>query len=265
MNGLIVDLDEAVDLTLEAARMTKGIYIPLIHSLPNISIILDESFKETAATKHLIGKSIETAGMGEARARGYYFLSCFLQHRSEQTRSLLDLEKAITATRQSVDCTDLIAENRSNLRQRLGQVARGVLARFEKVDDLNQAIASSIEAVDLIPEPDADRAIYLNTLGNALQRRFEANGNIDDLNKAIDMVHESISCDRDPFNYVTLGVGLFRRFTQTGSRGDLTDAIEASEQALNLVSVQQPFRLEMLNNLGLSYSHDRRSLAEWAT
>jgi hypothetical protein len=103
MNGLIVDLDEAVDLTLEAARMTKGIYIPLIHSLPNISIILDESFKETAATKHLIGKSIETAGMGEARARGYYFLSCFLQHRSEQTRSLLDLEKAITATRQSVD------------------------------------------------------------------------------------------------------------------------------------------------------------------
>jgi hypothetical protein len=26
MNGLIVDLDEAVDLTLEAARMTKGIY-----------------------------------------------------------------------------------------------------------------------------------------------------------------------------------------------------------------------------------------------
>jgi hypothetical protein len=130
---------------------------------------LDESFKETAATKHLIGKSIETAGMGEARARGYYFLSCFLQHRSEQTRSLLDLEKAITAARQSVDCTALIAENRPNLIQRLGQVARGVLARFEvsrQVDDLNQAIASSTEAV------------YLNTLGNALQRRVEANGMI---------------------------------------------------------------------------------------
>ena len=113
LSGLIVDLDEAVAAAIEAARITPSEHLPLSHYLSNLSMILEESFTQRAVMEHL-GTAIETAelaialtteGVGEARARGLYFLSCALLSRFEQTSSLLDLDKAVTVASQAVDCS----------------------------------------------------------------------------------------------------------------------------------------------------------------
>jgi len=62
-----------------------------------------------------------------------------------------------------------------------------------------------------------------------------------------------------------LGIALRRRFTRTGLMEDLDQAIEASEQAIELMSVDHPNRAAWLNNLSIALQARLREQDRWRT
>ena len=102
--------------------------------------------------------------------------------------------------------------------------------------DLDRAIMTKEQAVELTPQDHPARAMYLNNLGAALWCRFKQMGSMDALDRAI-MTHkqaiESTPDDHpDRALYLNnLGIALHSRFEQTGSTDDLDYAIAANEEA----------------------------------
>jgi hypothetical protein len=66
------------------------------------------------------------------------------------------------------------------------------------MDDLNRAIMTNEQAVASTPKDNPDLAMYLNNLGNGLQRRFKRTGSMDDLNRAIMTNEQAVAIHTAP-------------------------------------------------------------------
>ena len=66
------------------------------------------------------------------------------------------------------------------------------------MDDLDRAIVTSEQAVESTPDGHPARAMYLNNLGIALQRRFERTGSMEDLDRAIVTSEQALKSDTAP-------------------------------------------------------------------
>ena len=113
------------------------------------------------------------------------------------------------------------------------------------MDDLDRAIATQEQAIQLIPVDHSARAMYLNNLGNALQRRFETTGSMDDLDHAIvtkEQAVQSIPIDHPGrgMHLNNLGIALQRRFERIGSMGGLDRAVSTMEQAVKSDIIAPP-------------------------
>ena len=104
----------------------------------------------------------------------------------------------------------------------------------------------------------ADRAMYFNSLGIALEYRFKRTGSMDDLNTAIKVKEEAVKLT--PMDsrlsraiYLNnLGASLDSRFGLTGSMDDLNSAVKIYEEVLKLTPKDHPDQGGRLYNLGLS-------------
>jgi len=58
--------------------------------------------------------------------------------------------------------------------------------------DLDRAIDTTEQAAQLTALDHPKKAMYLNNLGTALQKRFEKTGSIEDINRAIKTIHQTV-------------------------------------------------------------------------
>jgi len=77
----------------------------------------------------------------------------------------------------------------------LSNLAMAFLARFKRAGelaDLDQAIITGRQAVDICPSDDASWPMYLSNLGIALRDRFVCTGELADLDQAIIIGRQSV-------------------------------------------------------------------------
>lgn len=135
-----------------------------------------------------------------------------------------------------------------------------LLTRFNRresfvANDLNQAIESSQEAINLITRT-SDEPGYLSTLAALFKIRFErVSGSIDDLEHAVriyqDAISKAHSDDLDlPSLFHNLAITMTQKYEQTKNPDDLNKAIEIAQSAVNSIGEAHPDRGLYLNNLG---------------
>lgn len=123
--------------------------------------------------------------------------------------------------------------------------------------DIDYAISSHKEAVELAPEIHPDRPIWLSGFGNSLQRRFERLGDVTDIDRAISALEEAIELTPKDHPYRSmflsnLGSSLQMRFQQLGNIADIDRAISTEEEAVELTPEGHPERPVHLSNFGNS-------------
>jgi hypothetical protein len=108
--------------------------------------------------------------------------------------------------------------------------------------------------VGLIPLGHAHRAGHLNNLASAFQRRFDQMGSPGDLDRAIAIVNQAASTEKNEPHLASiqhnLSAFLLCRFGRTGLTEDLDNAIAMMEQALALTPIDHPNRALHLKVLG---------------
>ncbi|KAG1818655.1 CHAT domain-containing protein [Suillus subaureus] len=144
--------------------------------------------------------------------------------------------------------------------QTLSKLAWFLGLRFEQcgsIDDLDECIQRSREAVSLCSEGHSNRASYLITLAHPLLSRFHHRGNSHDLYEAIYLFEEALRLcpvehrSRD-FSLSHLGLALYARFCRCGDVNDITRNVSLQRGALTLCPRGNPNRHCMLNNLAIA-------------
>jgi hypothetical protein len=121
--------------------------------------------------------------------------------------------------------------------------------------NLYAAISTLQKAVNLAPEYHEKMPMFFNTLGVALLRNFEVQGNIDDLNQAISFQRKAVNMtlkgDADiTLRLKDLALSLQQRFKRNGNIVDLSEAISLQQRAVNLIEDGHANKTLMLDTLG---------------
>ncbi|KAE9387901.1 hypothetical protein BT96DRAFT_890838 [Gymnopus androsaceus JB14] len=127
--------------------------------------------------------------------------------------------------------------------------------RGGNVAAISNAITSYRQAVKLQPEGDDHRTAYLEGLGIALRSRFELQGDIADLNEAVDAVHEVLQIHPKRVSLSILLADTLRlRFEKSGFHQDLHRAIDVLCSALAKCAPQSVECFSILSDLYLCNS-----------
>ncbi|CAI7627541.1 unnamed protein product [Penicillium glandicola] len=132
-----------------------------------------------------------------------------------------------------------------------------LVSRYEEIgqmNDLEEAIRVSRQAVAATPDDHPDLPILLNNLGNKLQSQYEQTGRMEKLDEAIRLSRQAVEVT--PIGnpnltgcLSTLGNMLESRYERTGQIGNLEEAIRVSRQAIEATPVDRPDLPIFLNNL----------------
>jgi CHAT domain-containing protein/tetratricopeptide (TPR) repeat protein len=125
-----------------------------------------------------------------------------------------------------------------------------------ELDDLNQALKCSEQAVALSPEGATSSAKYFNNLGSGLLARYGAIGEATDLEAAIYNFQQAVNLTPQdttdlPTYSTNLGVGMRHLYDRDGKLADLEAAIGAFQEAVGLTPQSSPERPAVLNALGV--------------
>ena len=143
---------------------------------------------------------------------------------------------------------------------RLNSLGVSLMTRFERLGqltDLEDAISSQRDAVDLTPPGHRRKPIYLNNLGISLMIHFQRLGQLTDVEDAISRQRDAV--DLTPHGHIqkpiylnNLGNSFLTRFERLGQLTDLEDAISSQRDAVNLTPHDHRDKSSRLNNLGIS-------------
>ncbi|CZR45932.1 uncharacterized protein FPRO_11379 [Fusarium proliferatum ET1] len=143
----------------------------------------------------------------------------------EESGSLGDIEMAASYSRQVLPFVPNDIEDRANP---LDEFARTLFKKYqvqENPDILTVGIPLSRDAISATPEGHPELPARVANLGAWLLRRYERNGNTNDLREAIEKTELAISLlDKDNFNQLrfltNLGIMLFRQLELTWDEND---------------------------------------------
>ena len=128
----------------------------------------------------------------------------------------------------------------------------------ETMSDLDQGVQSCRLELQSHPQRDANRAISLNNLANALFARFELSGMVPDLNDAIDYHREVLGLFPDSRDQSAslnnLAFCLYSRFKRLGMLSDLQEAMSLHRKELERRHEGHHDRPTTMNNLALCLS-----------
>ena len=127
--------------------------------------------------------------------------------------------------------------------------------RTGALEDLDQAILLTRQAIAGISEENPNRAAILSNLGGILQTRFERTGTLEDLDEAIQAGRQAVAAA--PPDHAAraaildgAGAGLLSRFVRTGAQEDLEEALMRTRQAVAATPADHPGRPGRLSHLG---------------
>ena len=134
--------------------------------------------------------------------------------------------------------------------------------RLGELEDLEQSIAASGEALQLVPGRSPPRVVVASDLGLGLRLRYERFGDTTDLNESVDLAREAVGLGREaaqlhpgsvrlPELLANLANVLCVRFELGHDPADAEDAVQvARESVASLGGPDHPSRSGCLNNLG---------------
>jgi CHAT domain-containing protein len=170
------------------------------------------------------------------------------------------LEEALAICEQVLARPDFAAAPSASRARVLDTTALTLLARFGTaghIDDLDQAITISEQALALTPADTPDHARRLSYRGSLHRQRFEATGGLTDLKEAIKTFRQASRhaggdpvATAEPLN--NLGNSLCALYRLSESGDDLDAAIRAHEQAVATTLPNSPTRALSLSNLTAS-------------
>jgi tetratricopeptide (TPR) repeat protein len=123
------------------------------------------------------------------------------------------------------------------------------------MNDLEEAIQVSRQAVQATPVDHPDRVYWLNNLGNVLESRYKRTRQIEDLEEAIRVSSQAAQATPNDHpdlagRLSNLGNKLQSRYEQTRQIEDLEEAIRVSHQAAQATPNEHPDLAMFLNNFG---------------
>ncbi|PBK71322.1 hypothetical protein ARMSODRAFT_955119 [Armillaria solidipes] len=128
-------------------------------------------------------------------------------------------------------------------------------ARSGDVAAISSAVRSYKQAVQLRPKRDERRAACLEGLGIALRSRFEVQGDIADLNEAVDRAQEALGVNPKRVSHAVLLADILRmRFEKSGDHQDLHRAIDILCSTLAECAPQSAKSFSILSDLCLCNS-----------
>jgi tetratricopeptide (TPR) repeat protein len=153
---------------------------------------------------------------------------------------------------------DLDGHERGQLRQRFIDYGQSWYAdRSQPLPDYLARfwIAHLAEAVATTSQGHPERAMRLSNLGDALLWRFQRDGALDDLERAVDADTEAVTITPqghpERARYLSnLGDALLSRFRRDGALDDLERAVDADTEAVTITPQGHPERARYLSNLG---------------
>lgn len=167
------------------------------------------------------------------------------RQRYEQTRSLDDLDRAISALSMAVDVMPQDHDNREACLTNLGI---WLVWRFDmtgSIAHLDGAVAAARAAVKATRQDHPNYTNRLTTLGTLLDSRFERTGSMQDIEEAVAILQASV--DVTPHHHPdyamrlnNLGIALNSVFKRTASMGDLEKAVSALSTAVNATPHNHP-------------------------
>lgn len=185
------------------------------------------------------------------RVKALGALSLAYQARFRRTGSPADLDAAVDAGRVGIRALPVGHGDRSAMLAALGIP---LLARFNRTGalaDADAAVEAFLEAIDVVPTPNAAQ---LTNLGSALRDRFERTRSSADLDAAVRAGKSALrvaSADADlARTLVELAATLWIRFRHTDDPADLQAAIDALTDAVQAIPADHLDRARTLNNLG---------------
>ncbi|KAK0186643.1 CHAT domain-containing protein [Armillaria mellea] len=128
-------------------------------------------------------------------------------------------------------------------------------ARSEDIAAISRAVRSYQQAVQLRCKRDEHKAACLEGIGTALRSRFEVQGDIADLNEAIDRVQEALEINPKCVSLAVLLADILRmRFEKSGHHQDLHRAIDILCSTLAECAPQSAKSFSILSDLCLCNS-----------
>ena len=230
--------------------------------LNNLSILLENRYERTHRSEDLDKsvavqrKVLKLSPKGHAAIPGRLNnLGILLHNRFEHSGDLGDLAEALS----TLDKAIRLSPNMPAWLETKGMI---LLERFKKSRepvDIKQAILVCQKAVDFTTKGDPGLPKRLHHLGHSYDGRFGIRGNLDDINKAIELKYRGINlANRNHRNRArwldSLAGSLLHRFPRTENLEDLTQAISAQQEAVE-ISLDATHKITLLNNLASSLVH----------
>ncbi|RXW23891.1 hypothetical protein EST38_g1942 [Candolleomyces aberdarensis] len=162
-----------------------------------------------------------------------------IRHRAIQTRSLTDLDEAISLAREALEFRPSPHPDRSISLNNLGNALLGRYRLTGNMAGIEEVISVYREALELQPLSPLDRSHSLNNLASALLDRHRRTGIMGDLEEGISLLREALEFRPPGHSYrsdslCNLGNALLDRHRRTGIIDDLEEAIYLFRKALEL-------------------------------
>jgi CHAT domain-containing protein len=127
------------------------------------------------------------------------------------------------------------------------------------LDEAAAAWHRILDHPDFATAPEQFQLVALNNGGTVFLRRYWAQGQLTDLNRALDLWQTAVQCapPDSPGHAISLnnlGNGLSDRYARTGQLADLEAAIAAYKDAVQRTPPDSPDRAMSLSNLGSGFS-----------
>ncbi|KAI9570953.1 hypothetical protein HD554DRAFT_2169761 [Boletus coccyginus] len=176
-----------------------------------------------------------------------WITSIQLLHHFEQSSDLVNLEQEITVLEELVRSTSISDDQYQGVLENLGMA---LFLQFNHARDLEDAILTLGNAVNLTPHGHPNKHCHLNNLGNSFRAHFEHLGGLSDLEDAM-----STRLNNLDITFITC-------FWCLGSLRDLEDTISMLWDAVDLTPHGHPEKPCHLNNLSSFFFTHFRHLGE---
>ncbi|KAJ7204893.1 CHAT domain-containing protein [Mycena rebaudengoi] len=195
---------------------------------------------------------------GHPEAPGYQqMLGASFLHRYGESGDLNDLEASV---RRPEGSSGGNANRTAGTRQN---------SRLGDLKDLQNALQTNQEFMDLIPQGHPDHAHGLQTRSVVLRERYRRLGNLKDLTAAIQTIQEAVDLTPDghpdrPGRLENLSAPLRDRYLRLGGLDDLDASVQNSQTAVNLTPLKHPNKAGLLRSLATSYGERYKKLGNLA-
>ena len=251
-NNSLKDLDDAIQMKKRALEMispTRADYQAIHHGLFTLLVQRaertgsDSDLRQALQINDALLNSTDPDSITRFKVltdSGKLFIL-----RSEYSKDPAgEVRTAVSRFKQAIDLASKLEINDVHRGKCLASYAFSLLKRFEQegnLEDLDESLATSTEAMLLIPPDNPDRTEVVNNLSTAWRRRYERTGNIDDLNNAITNTKTIVTQTSKENVFYASYVGnyasyLHDRFERTGSLDDLDLSIENYEDAIKYLA-----------------------------